>query len=199
MTVAPTRLPAAERRQALVEAALRVFIARSYRGATTAEIAREARVSEPILYRHFPSKRELYLACVDHAWLALRELWERAIEDHPDEPLAAMGRCYLDLKERKLLLAELWIQGVTEASEDGGIERHLRSHLHEVHGFVAETIRAAQGLGAIPAERDAEAEAWVFVAMGLLATVGRRLGDLLTHDDFARIRAARLQWMTGSG
>ena len=198
MTIAPTRLPAAERRQALVEAALRVFIVRSYRGSTTAEIAREAGISEPILYRHFPSKRKLFLACVDHAWLELRELWERAIVEHPDEPLAAMGKCYLDLKERKLLLAELWIQGVTEASEDDDIARHLRRHLHDVHAFVAETIRRAQERGAIRPERDAEAEAWIFMATGLLATVGRRLGHLLGQEDFARIRTARLNWMTGS-
>jgi AcrR family transcriptional regulator len=196
VTIAPTRLPAAERRQALVESALRVFIARSYGGATTAEIAREAGISEPILYRHFPSKRELYLACVEHAWLGLRELWERAVEEHPDEPLAAMGRCYLDLKERKRLLAELWIQGVTEAPEDPEIGAHLRRHLREVHDFVATTIRRAQARGAIQPDRDADAEAWIFVGMGLLATVGRRLGGLLADDDFARIRAARLQWMT---
>src|SRR5207244_7371149 len=66
--VASTRLPAAERRQAFLEAALRVFSEGSYRGTTTAEIAREAGVSEPILYRHFPSKRDLYLACIEESW-----------------------------------------------------------------------------------------------------------------------------------
>ena len=47
-----------------------VFSTGSYSGATTAEIAREAGVSEPILYRHFASKRELYFACLDEAWRA---------------------------------------------------------------------------------------------------------------------------------
>jgi AcrR family transcriptional regulator len=197
VSVAPTRLPAAERRRAVVDAALRAFVARSYRGATTAEIAREAGISEPILYRHFPSKRELFLACVDEAWRGLRERWEQAIAEHPDEPLAAMGQCYLDLKERKLLLAELWIQGVDEATDDPEIERRLGEHLREVHEFVGATIRAAQQRGAVPAERDPEAEAWVFVAMALLASVGRRLGGLVRPEDYARIRKARLEWMTG--
>ena len=67
------RLPAAERRQALVDTALGVFAEGSYRGTTTAEIAREAGVSEPILYRHFASKRDLYLACIDEAWRQQRE------------------------------------------------------------------------------------------------------------------------------
>ena len=59
------RLPAEERRAAVLDTACRVFGRCSYRGATTAEIAREAGVTEPILYRHFDSKRALYLACLE--------------------------------------------------------------------------------------------------------------------------------------
>ena len=70
------RLPAAERRQAIVDAAhARLHLAQLPR-ATTADIAREATVSEPILYRHFPSKRELYFACLDSAWVQLRDQLE---------------------------------------------------------------------------------------------------------------------------
>ena len=52
-----------------------VFSTGSYSGATTAEIAREAGISEPILYRHFASKRELYFACLDEAWVQLRQVF----------------------------------------------------------------------------------------------------------------------------
>ena len=52
-----------------------VFSTGSYSGATTAEIAREAGISEPILYRHFASKRELYFACLDEAWVQLRQIF----------------------------------------------------------------------------------------------------------------------------
>ena len=76
MSAAPTRLPAAQRRDAIVAAALRVFAQGSYGGATTAQIAREAGVSEPILYRHFASKRDLYFACLEEAWSQLRTAFE---------------------------------------------------------------------------------------------------------------------------
>src|ERR671936_1737727 len=76
----PIRLPAAERRSAIIEAALRVFSEGSYAGATTAEIAREAGVSEPLLYRHFSSKRELYFACLDEAWRRIRSRLEAKIQ-----------------------------------------------------------------------------------------------------------------------
>ena len=72
MTQTKQRLTAEARRQAVLDTACRVFSRSSYRGATTAEIAREAGISEPILYRHFGSKRDLYLACLDEAWASFR-------------------------------------------------------------------------------------------------------------------------------
>ena len=77
----PRRLPADERRRTIVQAALRVFSSSSYAGSTTAEIAREAGVSEPLLYRHFPSKRDLWAACLDAAWEEFREAFDRASDD----------------------------------------------------------------------------------------------------------------------
>jgi len=75
-----SRLPAPERRAAVVETACRVFAKSSYHGSTTAQIARESGVTEPVLYRHFASKRELYLVCLGVAWERLRALWEKALE-----------------------------------------------------------------------------------------------------------------------
>ena len=75
----------------MLDTACRVFSRSSYRGATTAEIAREAGISEPILYRHFGSKRDLYLACLDEAWRAFREVAEHAIADDPVGCLGAIA------------------------------------------------------------------------------------------------------------
>ena len=83
MTQVKQRLTAEARRQAVLDTAGRVFSRSSYRGATTAEIAREAGISEPILYRHFGSKRDLYLACLDEAWASFRAGAERAIAEDP--------------------------------------------------------------------------------------------------------------------
>ena len=79
MSATRPRLTREERRQAVLDTACRVFFASSYRGATTAEIAREAGISEPILYRHFGSKRDLYLACLDEAWRSFRAFAEEAL------------------------------------------------------------------------------------------------------------------------
>ena len=90
MSATKPRLPAAERRRCVLDSAVQVFSRSTYRGATTAEIARECGVSEPVLYRHFTSKRDLYLACLDAAWEHVRGLWEDAVANEPD-PALKMG------------------------------------------------------------------------------------------------------------
>jgi len=59
------RLPRDERRAQLLAAALEVFTAAGYHSAAMDEIADRAGVSKPVLYQHFPSKLDLYLAVLD--------------------------------------------------------------------------------------------------------------------------------------
>ena len=193
------RLSAPERREALLEAALHVFAEGSYSGATTAEIARAAGVSEPILYRHFASKRELYLAVIDYMWLQLRSAWEEAIAAAaPEELPGILFATVKALKRRGHVPSLLWIQAITEAGEDEQIARFLRKHLKDVHDFVAQTLRHGQERGAIDPARDADAEAWIFVAGALLFSTASRIGGLLSDADFAAIAAERERWLTGA-
>jgi AcrR family transcriptional regulator len=193
MTQTQKRLTAEARRQAVLDTACRVFFASSYRGATTAQIAREAGISEPILYRHFGSKRDLYLACLDEAWRTLRELAEESVANDPDTCLGAVADAFM-AKRAKIRLIDLWIQALNEAGDDPAIAKALREQIQEVHAFFADLIVDGQARGAVPADRDPRAEAWIFVAGGLLATIDHRLGGLL-GDDLERVRHERRRWM----
>ena len=193
MTQTKQRLSGEERRQAVLESACRVFSRSSYRGATTAEIAREAGISEPILYRHFGSKRDLYLACLDEAWATFRAEAQRAIERDPEKCLGAIANLYMRSGKR-LRVIDLWNQALTEAAEDKVIATALRKQIREVRDFFADVIRDGQARGVLHPDRDPEAEAWIFVAGGLLATIDSRLGGLL-GDDLERVRASRRAWM----
>ena len=197
MIVAPARMPAAERRQALIETAIEVFSEGSYRGTTTSEIAAAAGISEPILYRHFDSKRALYLAALDHVWGKARASWEEvlATTSNVREAFEAIGRGQLTVRDCKFQMAELWVQALSEATEDPELRAHLRRHMREVHDFMADLIRRGQAEGVLHADRDADAEAWTFLSGGVLGMVGRRIG-LLTEEEAARIRKARLDWLT---
>src|SRR5438132_8543304 len=58
------RLKAPQRREQLISVATKLFAERGYEATTTAAIAEAAGVTEPILYRHFDSKQELFVAIV---------------------------------------------------------------------------------------------------------------------------------------
>jgi len=59
------RLSAPDRRAAIVASAIKLFSEKGFRGATTREIAASVGVSEPVLYQHFATKRDLYAAIID--------------------------------------------------------------------------------------------------------------------------------------
>ncbi len=197
MSTPKARLPAGERRAALVDAALRTFAEGSYRSTTTAELARAAGVTEPILYRHFGCKRDLYFACLDEAWARLRAAIERTIaeEDDPrDWPLAA-AKTVRGLRDRRALPLHIWLQALGTA-EDPEIRRYLRRHLRQVHAFFADIMRKTQEAGGMPPERDPEAEAWINLAIGLLRSVEGRLGEVVGEEAFTKIAESRRTWLT---
>jgi AcrR family transcriptional regulator len=198
MTASRMRLSAEERRAAVLEVACQSFSKGSYHGVTTAEIARSAGVTEPILYRHFASKRDLYLACLTAAWLDCRAMWDAAVAAESDPALwvAAMGRSYLEARDKRGAVATLWVQALTEASNDPEIRRFVKRHMKEVHAYVADVIRRSQEAGGILPARDPDAEAWIFISLGLLASVGRRLGGMV-DEAFPGIVASRRHWLTG--
>jgi AcrR family transcriptional regulator len=191
------RMPAAERRQKLVETAIRVFAEGSYRGTTTAEIARAAGISEPILYRHFASKRDLYLAALDHVWSQVQASWEEALAREPDvlAALASIGRGNFATRDCKYQLSELWVQALSEATEDPVLRKYLRKHMREVHDYFAAMLRTGQEQGVLHGDRDVDAEAWIFLSGSIMGMVGRRVG-LVDDEEVRRIRAARLAWLS---
>ena len=70
----------------------------------------------------------------------------------------------------------------------------MRAQIREMHDFFAEVIRHGQADGVVHPDRDPIAEAWLFLAGGLLATIDHRLGGLL-GDDLDLVRASRRAWM----
>src|SRR5262252_9601490 len=62
---AGNRLPKPARRRQLLAAAQEVFVAQGYHAAAMDDIAERAGVSKPVLYQHFPSKLDLYVALLD--------------------------------------------------------------------------------------------------------------------------------------
>jgi AcrR family transcriptional regulator len=97
----PTRrLTSEQRRHQILSAALMVFGARGYEGATTDEVARAAGVSQPYVVRLFGSKEKLFLAVIDHALDSLLTAFRAALADDTGEPDGKrIGDAYIGLLE----------------------------------------------------------------------------------------------------
>jgi len=93
-----SRLPRQARRKQLLSAAQAVFVASGYHAAAMDDIAERAGVSKPVLYQHFPSKLELYLALLDQHAEALVARVHEALESTTDnhQRVAASVQAYFD-------------------------------------------------------------------------------------------------------
>lgn len=83
----PTRLPREERRRQLLSAAQEVFVSNGFHGTAMDDIAEAAHVSKPVLYQHFPGKRELYLALLENHLGTLTEFLTSALNSTTDNKL----------------------------------------------------------------------------------------------------------------
>ena len=191
------RLPAAERRAGIVEAATRCFADRGFAGTTTASVATEAGVNEALLFRHFTNKQGLYLACVDASWQALQQRVDELCEREPVERQWRMpGRAFIELVQRQPHVARLWVRGLVETTGIEAVDDHLARLMTDVHDYVTQMVRRSDDAGGVLEGRDPETEAWTIVAIGLLgASLGTR--GLVRKGAFDKVLAAHREWMTG--
>jgi AcrR family transcriptional regulator len=92
-----TRMPRDQRRAQLLDAANEVFTTKGYHAAAMDDIADAAGISKPVLYQHFGSKLDLYLALLDISCDRLVEVVEEAVDStdvNADRVVAAMGAFY---------------------------------------------------------------------------------------------------------
>ncbi|HET9124596.1 MAG TPA: TetR/AcrR family transcriptional regulator [Solirubrobacteraceae bacterium] len=126
------RVPASERRDALIEAAIPEFAAGGFHGTPVDRIARRVGVAQPYVFSLFGSKRELFLAAVDRCFTRVGELMTRGAEEF-DPAIAeegatifkAMGNAYTLalVEERELLMLQMQAYA---ACEDPLIRDHVR-------------------------------------------------------------------------
>src|SRR5437868_6324015 len=92
------RFKAPQRRQQILDVATKVFAKYGYDGATTALIARAAKVSEPILYRHFKNKQDLFTAITREMSQKTLEHWASATQGltDPADKIRAIAQAFPD-------------------------------------------------------------------------------------------------------
>ena len=109
MTETKQRMPAAERRELVLDAAVTEFAVRGLAGTSTEDVARRAGISQPYLFRLFPTKKALFLALVDRCFRRVQDTFIAAAGDLTgEEAKTAMADAYERLlDDRTLLLLQM--------------------------------------------------------------------------------------------
>ncbi|MGC8794960.1 MAG: TetR/AcrR family transcriptional regulator [Bryobacteraceae bacterium] len=141
-----SRLSAEERRAAILEAALRLFSKRGFRGTTTRALAEAVGATEPVLYEHFRSKRDLYAAIVQaksregfQQGVAMMEPYARARDDWG--LFTRLGEFILDLYRKDPAYTRLLLFAVLEEPELGALfYEHQREGRQLLAGYIRRRI-----------------------------------------------------------
>lgn len=160
---AKQRVPAAERRDALIAAAIEEFAAGGLHGTPVDRIARRVGVAQPYVFSLFPSKRDLFIAAVERGFQMVMDLFTaRAAEfkqQHPEggyenkELLGFLGDGYIELlaSNRPKLMFQLQAYAacddeVIRAHVSGAYER-LAAHVRELTGVGEDEINEFLSVG----------------------------------------------------
>ncbi|HEY0279076.1 MAG TPA: TetR/AcrR family transcriptional regulator [Solirubrobacterales bacterium] len=133
-TVPRKRVPAAERRDALIEAAVHHFAHGGLQGTKVSAIAADVGVAQPYVFSLFPTKRDLFLAAVDRCFEKVAAVFEEAVatfeKNGPREPeedaLKAIGLAYMDRITENPDQLLLQMQAYAACGDDPGIQVSVR-------------------------------------------------------------------------
>src|SRR6185437_11770935 len=167
MTRTGVRMSAEARRESVLEAAVTEFAARGLDGTSTEHVAQRAGISQPYLFRLFPTKKALFVALVERCFRRVSETFTAAAADRTGrEALEAMGEAYQQLLEdRTLLLLQMHAYA---ACDDPEIRDATRTGFRQLWLQV-------ERLTGLPFEQITE-----FFAMGMLLNVAAAVDERWT-------------------
>jgi AcrR family transcriptional regulator len=178
------RLPRDERRAQLLSAALEVFTAAGYHSAAMDEIADRANVSKPVLYQHFPSKLELYLAVLDLHIDSLVFAIQKAIAEHRSnaDRVRATVEAYFGFIDSEGEAFRLLFES------DMNLEPQVRERLNRMTYDCAAAVSAVISIDTGLAKEES-----MMLAVGLIGTVQTTARHWLDRDGkIDRTRATEL-------
>lgn len=174
--MAKKRLSKEERRIQLLDAAAKCFGASSFGQVTTADLAKAADVSEPVLYQHFKTKIDLYVAVLEHAAVVAFETYERLADSMPTPllKLIAVVRGHGDVMRDNEPYFRLHLRAIAN-SDIPEVKDVLRQNYLAYNKYFADLIREAQACGEVHRAVDPVATSWFIMSQGQLMNLCNQL------------------------
>jgi len=148
-TLTQHRFTAEDRKQQILHVATDLFASRGFDGTTTREIARRAKVNEAIIFRHFPTKEDLYWAVIEAkcAAKAGRQLLQSILEAGTEvrTTFVTLGETLLRRREADPSLMRLLLFSALENHRLS--QRFFRTYMADYYDLLAEYIRHRIDMG----------------------------------------------------
>lgn len=138
-----------DKRQRILQAAVKVFARKGYHGARVSEIAQKARVADGTIYLYFRNKEDIIVSLFDEVMREhLVEKRER-VEDLPDAParLLAIARHHLELLGGNRDLAVVFQVELRQSTQF--MERFTASWLQDYFALIARVLEEGQREGSL--------------------------------------------------
>jgi AcrR family transcriptional regulator len=163
-----SRLKAPQRREQLIEVATRIFAKWGYNAATTAAIADAAGVTEPILYRHFASKQQMFVAITRAMSEQTIRHWHELTEKSPTstEKIRAIAQ-HFPGHIRANEDAYHVIHGALATSRDRKVLAVMKEHYSEIERFFRKIVTDGQKAGEFRQNLDPGVPAWQLINTGI--------------------------------
>ena len=164
MATAQVRVSAEDRRRQILERATELFARQGYQGTTTRQIADRARVNEAIIFRHFPTKEDLYWAVLEHHCSArdgLAELDARLRSGASDEEI--LNWIARQILGRDTVMLRLLMFSALEHHKLSA--RFFKAHVAQYHDRLAEYVRQGIAAGRFRPDLDPLLAARAFLGM----------------------------------
>jgi len=173
-----TRMRGEERRASILRSAREVFARCGYAQASTGELARESGVTEPMLYKHFGSKKGLFIAVLAESAEHFRaRLQERISRRAEKDVLDALEQVIVDYQAAIKADPEtqrILFQAVTEAG-DPEIAHCISGHNRTLYGCIRQLVERAQQDGSLDPAISADAATWGYMSIILAMQYGLML------------------------
>jgi AcrR family transcriptional regulator len=170
-----SRLRGEERRALMLQSAKRVFARSTYAEASTGELARESAVTEPMLYKHFGSKKGLFLAVLhEFGTQFFARLQERVLHRADQDILDALAHFTDDYRTTTTADPEtqrILFQAIIE-TRDPDIARCVSEHNRAVYALIRQLVARAQQEGKLDPAANLDAATWGYMSMILALQYG---------------------------
>jgi TetR/AcrR family transcriptional regulator, repressor for uid operon len=151
-----------EKRQEILEGAVRCFIRDGFRGASISTICAEAQISPGHLYHYFPSKEAIIEAMAATHLESIRARFSQ-LADKKDA--IAVITAELQRSRKGAISGEqaLILDLMAEAGRNPAVAKIVHSHTRAIRGLLAETLRNGQATGGIDPNLDVELAASILI------------------------------------